>query len=67
MNNCHSIRAKKNEGTEVQNPWRLCHVHCTIIANIIYSTLYIQCIHGQMCECTGKYIHVYGNLARTKL
>ena len=42
-----------NEGTKVQNPRRLCHVHCKLIYT---AAIYIR---GQMRECTGKYTEIW--------
>ena len=53
-----------HEGTKVQNPLRLCHVHC-IIANIqVYTCMYTEiliCICGQSVRAS---IRKY--LAKTK-
>ena len=55
-----------NEGTKVQNPRRLCHVHRIIasihveIYNTVLYTAILICIRGQMRECTGKYIRKFG-------
>ena len=69
-----SIKNGCNEGTKVQNPRCLCHVHCIYIATLIDSRreearynihIYtcidtaILCIRGQMRECTGKYTEIW--------
>ena len=46
-----------NEGTKVQNPRHLCHVHCINIHDI-YTAIYMY-IRGQMRECTGKYTEIW--------
>ena len=53
-----------NEGTKVQNPRHLCHVHCIVNIHVhIYTRQYYA--YADKCVSVRE-LRVYGNLAKTK-